>query len=143
MCYSHGCMYRYQLLAICFCIGNEELDMEFLWISDISLKLTRKVNMRHHRSQSTWNSQVVPATGLSRPSSSSHRCSDASSYCSVNLWVTKQPAVGICPLNNQQSLQYQHHKRPSQICNCPESIKAKLHPGSYLMSRFLSGPTNL
>ena len=29
--------------------------------------------------------QVVPATGLSRPSSRSHRCSEASSYWSVNL----------------------------------------------------------
>lgn len=29
--------------------------------------------------------QVVPATALSRPSSSSHKCSDACSYWSVNL----------------------------------------------------------
>lgn len=43
-----------------------------------------------------WNQKplkylhVVPATALSRPSSSSHKCSEASSYCSVNLQVTQE-----------------------------------------------------
>lgn len=34
--------------------------------------------------------QVVPATALSRPSSSSHKWSDACSYWSVNLEITQQ-----------------------------------------------------
>lgn len=66
--------------------------------------------MCQQESQAMWNSQVVPATALSRPSSSSHKCSDASSYCSVNLQVTKQPRVGICGLNNEPLYYYKGHK---------------------------------
>lgn len=42
------------------------------------------------RSKGGEHLHVVPATALSRPSSSSNKCAEASSYWPVNLQVTQQ-----------------------------------------------------
>lgn len=61
------------------------------WLNDIHLLLINYSNVFLWWDQEPQKYlHVVPATALSRPSSSSHRCSDASSYCSVNLQVTQE-----------------------------------------------------
>lgn len=72
--------------------------------------------------------QVVPATALSRPSSSSHKCSDACLYWSVNLEITQQSesSSGNKQLIIRSTVKDKHTSRHS---SSQAQQAYKTHPG--------------
>lgn len=71
--------------------------------------------------------QVVPATALSRPSSSSHKCSDAWLYWSVNLGITREESSS----GNKQLMIRSNvgDERTSRRSSSRAQRACKTHPG--------------